>query len=316
MWTRIERGTRTLTKRLGLDGRERCRRSVAVLLSAGEAVCEGLKGVEANLPPGLGLDEYPIVVPTRQDLVREVDDDIDIRFERWGACRGRQQVGQVPGIPEINGDIVWSPISFEVAKTLARARGLNLARADLEARRRVVFGDGGPECPGRLAAADRSAVQRQECQQTLGTVRDQDADAILLEPETSQHGDTKMRPSLFRVRACHWKPSPSVAGFRCPSPRASTPEPMQVQGSCKAMVGELVPCTPHPRTAHRPDRVVFWFAWPTPTARAPRCPRKEQAPRPGCTCAGAQRRLWSAPPSSLVRPPHVTASANTATTRR
>ena len=56
----------------------------------------------------------------------------------------------------------------------------------------MILGDGGPKNPRCRGAADGSSLQRQEGQQALGTGREQDGHAILLEPE----------PSSKEIRMC------------------------------------------------------------------------------------------------------------------
>jgi hypothetical protein len=74
----------------------------------------------------------------------------------------------------------------------------------------MILGDGGPKNPRCRGAADGSSLQRQEGQQALGTGREQDGHAILLEPEPVQQGDTNVRPNLPRVPTGHWPPRSQV----------------------------------------------------------------------------------------------------------
>jgi hypothetical protein len=59
----------------------------------------------------------------------------------------------------------------------------------------MILRHSGPHCPRYDDAPDRP-FQCQECQERLGSLRDQHAHPFLVEPEPADHGDAKMRPVL------------------------------------------------------------------------------------------------------------------------
>jgi len=77
-----EGGMRTLPERFGPHGRQSSSRRIAVLPAIEERPRECLQCMEAKLPPVLGLDEHPIVVPVRQKLLREDGDRVFIGQRR------------------------------------------------------------------------------------------------------------------------------------------------------------------------------------------------------------------------------------------
>ena len=133
IWTRFERRVGTLTKRLGPHqplARPSQRRRTAVVPRGDRRV---LPGREVELAHQvLGLDEYPIVIPTRQD---SSDDHRSYRHQepRPGTTIGRR--GPAGGRDlEYPIDQPLRPARvrpFRLATTLARSCRLNLARADL-----------------------------------------------------------------------------------------------------------------------------------------------------------------------------------------
>lgn len=59
----------------------------------------------------------------------------------------------------------------------------------------MIPGHSGPHSPRSDRPTDRP-FQRQECQERLGSLREQHAHAFLVKPEPVEHGDAKMRPVL------------------------------------------------------------------------------------------------------------------------
>ena len=77
-----ERCMWTLPERLSPHRRQSSSRRVGVLPAIEERPRECLQCMEAKLPPVLGLDEHPIVVPVRQKLLREDGDRVFIGQRR------------------------------------------------------------------------------------------------------------------------------------------------------------------------------------------------------------------------------------------
>ena len=73
-----ERRMWTLPERFSAYRRQSSSRRIAVLPAIDEHPRERLEGMEAELPPVLGLDEHPIVVPVRQELLRKDGDRLFI----------------------------------------------------------------------------------------------------------------------------------------------------------------------------------------------------------------------------------------------
>ena len=116
------------------------------------------------------------------------------RWRRWRRSLWPQQtVSQLPGVPEIDGDLVRQPDLLGCGLHRSPRPPMQAGQGGSQAGVCMVLGGHRPQRPCHQRAPDRSALQRQEGQEALRPLREDDGRAFVLQPEPVEQGDPKMR---------------------------------------------------------------------------------------------------------------------------
>jgi len=189
-----EGGMRTLPERFGPHGRQSSSRRIAVLPAIEERPREGLQSMEAKLPPVLGLDEHPIVVPVRQELLREDRDRVFIgQRRRRRPITPEESASQTPSVPKIDRHLVRELDLLSGDLHGSSSGPVQVGEGGSKTGRCVGLGGCRPQRARHDRPPDRPGLQREERHEALRSLRQDDDRAGVLQPEAVEQGDPELR---------------------------------------------------------------------------------------------------------------------------
>jgi len=163
-----ECGMWTLPERFRAHRRQSSRRGIAVLLAIDERPSERLEGMEAELPPVLGLDEHPIVVPVRQEFLRKSRDPVFIgQHGRRRSITPQEPASQTPCVTKIDRDVVRELDLLGGDLHGGSSGAVQVGEGRSKAGRCVPLGGRRPQCARHHRPPDRSGLQREERDEAL-----------------------------------------------------------------------------------------------------------------------------------------------------
>lgn len=169
-----ERGMWALPERFSPHRRQSSRRRIAVLPAIDERPREGLQGMEAKLPPVLGLDEHPIVVPVRQELLRKDRDRVFIGRRRHRPITPEEPASQTSSVPKIDRYLVRELDLLSCDLHGSSSGPVQVGEGGSKTGRCVRLGGGRPQRARHDRPPDRPRLQREERQEALRSLRQDD----------------------------------------------------------------------------------------------------------------------------------------------
>ena len=170
-----ERGMWTLPERFRAHRRQSSSSGIAVLLAIDEHPRERLEGMEAELPPVLGLDEHPIVVPVRQELLREDGDRVLVgQRRRRRPITPEEPASQTPRVPKIDRHLLRELDLLSGDLDGSSSGPVQVGEGRSKTGRCVRLGGCRPQRARDDRPPDRPGLQREERHEALRSLRQDD----------------------------------------------------------------------------------------------------------------------------------------------